>query len=149
MKPVRTWILICDGAHARIMLNEGPGKGLHAVEGARFDQHARASREIMSDRPGRSFESAGTARHAMEPPTDPARAEKRHFAEHLAEHLDRAAQDQAFDRLIVVAAPHTLGDLREALSDRVRTLISAELDKDLTKIPDPKLPSHLEGVIAL
>lgn len=149
MKPVRTWILICDGAHARIMHNAGPGKGLHALNGARFDQNAHPSREIMSGRPGRSFESAGTARHAMEPPGDPARAEKRHFAERLAAHLDQAAQDTAFDRLILVAAPHTLGDLRDALPARVRGLVSAELDKDLTKIPDHKLPSHLGGVIAL
>ena len=149
MKPVRTWILIADGARARIVRNEGPGKGVEAVDGGLFEQEARATREIMSDRPGRTFDSAGSGRHSMELPTDPAREEKRLFAERLAAHLDRAAEDGAFDRLIVVAAPHTLGDLRAALSDKVRRRIHAELDKDLTKVPNDRLAAHLEDVIAL
>jgi protein required for attachment to host cells len=149
MKPVRTWILIADGARARIVLNEGPGKGVVAVDGGLFEQDARATREIMSDRPGRTFDSAGAGRHAMELPTDPAREEKRHFAERLAEHLDGAVARNAFDRLIVVAAPSALGDLRAAVSDRVRGRILAELDKDLTKVPNDKLASHLGDVIAL
>ena len=31
MKPTRTWILIADGARARILENLGPGKGVHEV----------------------------------------------------------------------------------------------------------------------
>src|SRR5262249_34094570 len=30
MKPTRTWILIADGARARILRNDGPGKGVQA-----------------------------------------------------------------------------------------------------------------------
>lgn len=149
MKPVRTWILIADGARARLVLNEGPGRGVEAVAGGLFEQDLRATREIMADRPGRTFDSAGTGRHAMELPTDPAREEKRHFAERLADHLDAAVSKNAFDRLIVVAAPGTLGDLRSALSDKVRSRVFAELDKDLTKVPNDKLASHLAGIIDL
>jgi protein required for attachment to host cells len=149
MKPVRTWILIADGARARIVRNEGPGRGVEAVDGGLFEREAHATREIMSDRPGRAFDSAGAGRHAMELPTDPAREEKRHFAETLAAHLDDAVGKNTFDRLIVVAAPGTLGDLRAALSEKVRERIYAELDKDLTKVPNDKLASHLGDVIAL
>ena len=34
MKPTTTWILIADGARARLFANHGPGKGVEAVEGA-------------------------------------------------------------------------------------------------------------------
>ena len=149
MKPVRTWILIADGARARIVLNEGPGSGVTAVEGGLFEQDLKPTREIMADRAGRTFDSAGTGRHAMEQPTDPVRQEKRHFAHHLADHLADAVAKNAFDRLVVVAAPSALGDLRAAMSDKVRDRIHAELPKDLTKVPNDKLASHLEDVIAL
>ena len=33
MKPTTTWILIADGAHARLFANHGPGKGIEAVQG--------------------------------------------------------------------------------------------------------------------
>ena len=42
-----------------------------------------------------------------------------------------------------------LGDLRSALSDRVRTAVYAELDKDLTKTPFAELPQHLGAVLAV
>ena len=43
----------------------------------------------------------------------------------------------------------TLGDLREALPDRVRGVIVAELDKDLTKHSARELAAQLEDVLTL
>jgi protein required for attachment to host cells len=85
----------------------------------------------------------------MEPPTDPHREEKRRFADELAQHLNDAAQAGSYDRLILVAAPKTLGDLRQALGKNAAAKLDGELAKDLTKIPDHDLPGHLGGVIAL
>jgi hypothetical protein len=34
MKPTRTWVLIADGARARILENDGPNHGLTAIEGS-------------------------------------------------------------------------------------------------------------------
>jgi hypothetical protein len=79
MKPTRTWILIADGARARVVENLGPGKGVSEVAGMEFSQPAERNRDIMSDRPGRSFESADNARHGMEPPSDPKRLAEADF----------------------------------------------------------------------
>ena len=49
--------------------------------------------------------------------------------------LDKRLSEKAYDRLVIVAPPKALGDLRAALSAHVRPLIYAELDKDLVKIP--------------
>ena len=50
-------------------------------------------------------------------------------------------------RVSLVAAPKTLGDLRELLPATVKKKISAEIDKDLTNLPERDLPKHLEGVL--
>jgi len=148
MKPTTTWILIADGARARIFANHGPGKGIAAV-GAELDADHRPDRDIMSDKPGRAFESVGTARHAIEPHHDPHKELKRAFSEQLAALLDQQLAAKAFDRVVLVAPPAMLGDLRSALSAHVRAAVYAELDKDLTKTPEAELPQHLGAVLAV
>jgi protein required for attachment to host cells len=149
MRPTTTWILIADGARARIFANHGPGKGVEAVEGAEFTADHRPDREILSDKPGRTFESVGTTRHAIQPHHDPHRELKRAFSERLAQLLDQKLAQKAYDRVVLVAPPVTLGDLREALSDPVKAAVYAELGKDLTKTPTHELPEHLAAVLAV
>jgi protein required for attachment to host cells len=149
MKPVRTWILIADGGRGRIVENAGPGRGVHLANGMEFHTELPANREIFADRPGRSVEAVGYARHSKEEPPDPHRELKRKFATMLCSVLDRKLAERAFDRLILVAPAATMGDLRAGLSNQVRARVSAEVVADLTKVPINKLDQHLDAVIAL
>lgn len=149
MKPTTTWILIADGAHARVFVNRGPGKGIEAVQGGVINGDHRPDSELYSDRAGRTFESVGDTRHAITPKTDAHRELKRDFAKQLAEMLDRSFSEKAFDRLVVVAPPAALGDLRAALTAQVKPHVYAELDKDLVKTPTAELPQHLGAVLAV
>jgi protein required for attachment to host cells len=149
MKPTRSWIVIADGAQVRILENHGPGKGLTALPQEERHQPLPPSRDINADRPGRSHDRMGPGRHAMEPPSDPHREEKRRFADELAGRLNAAALKQRYDRLILVAPPKTLGDLRQALGKEAAAKLDGELAKDLTKVADHDLPGHLGEVIAL
>lgn len=149
MKPTTTWILIADGGRARIFANEGPGKGIVVVEGASFEADHRPDHELVRDHEGRSFESVGATRHGIQPHTDPHRELKRDFSERLAEMLDKSLAAKSYDRLILVAPPVTLGDLRKALSGHVKAAVYAELHKDLTKTPMHELPEHLASVLAV
>jgi len=148
MKPFRTWILIADGARARVVVNDGPGSGIRELEGGEFGQPDPPSREMGSDRPGRTFNSTGSVRHALAPRADPHRRSETQFAATLADYLDQAIRREAFDRLIIVAPPVCLGDLRAGLSEAVKGKVTAELNKDLTKVPNQDLVKHLDEVIA-
>ena len=149
MKPTRSWIVIADGAQARILENQGPGKGLIPLPDKEMHQTLPPSRDIGADRPGRTHDRMGPGRHAMEPPTDAHREGKRRFAEELAGHLNAAALKQSYDRLVLVAPAKTLGDLRQALSKEAASKVDGELSKDLTSFPDHELAGHLGTVIAL
>ena len=149
MKPTRSWIVIADGAQVRILENEGPGKGLTPLPAEEMHQTLHRSRDINADRPGRTHDRMGPGRHSMEPTSDPHREEKRHFAEALAGHLNAEALKQRYDRLVLVAPPKTLGDLRQALSKEAAAKVDGELAKNLIKIPDSELAGHLGPVIAL
>ena len=109
MKKTVTYVLVADGARARIYVNEGPGKGLQAVSGAthKADLHHH-SRDVKSDKPGRAIDAGTGQRSAMEPSQDWHRFEKHKFAREMAKVIDAAAANKAFDRLILVAPPTTI-----------------------------------------
>ena len=147
MKKTITWILVADGSRARILKNDGPGKGLQPAVGEEFHHALPKTSELGSDRPGRSQESASSARHAVENPVDWHRFEKEKFAREMARVLDQANNAGAYDRLILVAPPKTLGDLRGALGSGARKKVTGELDKDLTQITLGELPEHLSALL--
>jgi protein required for attachment to host cells len=149
MKPVRTWVVIADAARARVFENRGRGTGLTAVDGMALQAELAPSREIGTDKPGRSFESVGSMRHAMESPSDPHREQKRQFARRIAEAVAAQQAAKSFDRLVVVAPAVTMGDLRALLPDRVKSAISTEIVADLTNTPISELPGHLAEHVAL
>lgn len=147
MKPVRTWVLIADGARARILENAGPGRGLVAVPDTDMRFDIPQNRDILADKPGRSFESRGATRHAVESPSDPHRELKRKFAETIAALVENKHREQAFDRLVVVAPAVTMGDLRKALPEQIKKTVIGEIVEDLTKVPNDRVGKHLASVL--
>ena len=147
MKPITTWIVIADGARARVMQNAGPGKGIGAVQGMVFEGDHASRVEIMADRPGRTFDSVGNARHAMEQSSDPHDELKAQFLKSIANTLQHHIDD--YNRLILVAPPQALGLLRKSLPAAVTRKVTAELGKDLTHVTNADLAQHLKTVLAV
>lgn len=147
MKPIKTWVLIADGARARVLLNEGPGNGLHPVDDHEFRGDHSSTHDLVSDREGRGV-SSGAGRHsAMPSHSDPHRELKRGFAHELAGVLAAGLNAKSYDRLVIVAAPATLGDLRAAISSPVRATVAGEIAQDLTKNPNSEIAAHLKDVL--
>lgn len=147
MKAVRTWVLIADGGHAKVLETSGARPSLTAQADMVFDANLPRSHDILTDRAGRGFESQGPTRHAMESPVDPHRELKRAFAKKLGKVLEGKLDEDRFDRLILVAPPPALGDLRSALPKTVRAKVVAEVAHDLVKTPHNRIWSHLEVVL--
>jgi len=147
MRKIVTWVLIADGAQARVLENTGPGKGLKQVEGLAFDSKALQAQDINTDREG-VFGGAGAGRGTYEPQTDPVEHAEAQFVKTVASVLEQQQQKGAFDRLVIAAAPIALGDIRKVISPHVKKLVIAEINKDLTNIPTAQLDKHLDGIIA-
>ena len=147
MRPQKTWVLIADGARARILENRGPGDGLVAVDGLEFSADHSPTNDLVADRQGRSFSSHGPGRSAIEARSDPHRQRKSIFARHLADVLAVELEAGRYHRLILVAAPATMGELREAISPKVRATVAGEAALDLTKTQNADVASHLKDVM--
>lgn len=148
-KKTITWVLVADGAQARVLSNDGPGRGLKPAMDRGFESGRQHTREIVSDRQGRHPDrtGGGGGRHAMDPKTDPHRHMEHEFARSLAEVLEKEAINKRFDRLVLVAPPRMLGDLRAELAPHARAAVTAEVDKDLVHLADAEVARHLDEII--
>ncbi|KQU92425.1 hypothetical protein ASD99_11080 [Mesorhizobium sp. Root695] len=140
MKSRRIWVLVADGARARILRDVlSTGKTPDKQEDLVFHSEPRQLREIMADKPGRSFASTGARRSAMEYHSEPVREQDRAFAAMLAHTLHSHHVAGDFDQLVVAAAPQMLGDLRQAFPESLLKITTAEIAKDFTKLPSHEL----------
>ena len=152
-KKTVTWVVLADGARARIIAQDGPGAELTSIYEEEDVKAKLPGREIEADRPGRTFDSGGRGdaaaqgRHAYEPPTDPRRKEQAQFIGAVAEVLENAAHEGSFERLVLIAPPKALGDLRASLSKNVTRMVSAEIPKDLVNVPIHDLPERLQDML--
>ncbi|WP_270939268.1 host attachment protein [Falsiroseomonas oryzae] len=146
MPPETEWALVADAQRARILERLVPlGRWAERAEDTVEIENPR-SHEQGTERPGRSHESASSARHAIEPKSDPHRLAKQAFARRLAHRLEEAAQAGAYARLTLVAPPAFLGDLRDALGDAAQRRVRATLDSDLTHLPMHELAPRLDAI---
>lgn len=149
MKPTVTWVLIADGAQARVLEYWGPSKGLVQIEGLKFEDAHLRNRQIMADRPGRAYSSAGFGRSAMEQRTDPSDYREAEFLRSVADLINRKCVAGAFRKLVIVAPPQALGELRRFLSSATMEKVTAEIAKDLTTVPILQLGKHFEGALVM
>jgi len=143
-----TWIVVADGSRARFYRVADDARSIAATEARLESARARGKAEdLVTDRAGRAFDSAGEGRHAMEPETTPQEREKERFQTRVARAMRDALAEGEVERFVLVAEPGTLGALRDELHDRVRERVVAELDKDHTETPLDKLFEQVRALL--
>ncbi|MDE2228086.1 MAG: host attachment protein [Alphaproteobacteria bacterium] len=142
MKNPVTWYVLADGAKARIVTRpEASASYVVVFAEDSAGAHAR-SRDIVTDRPGHTQESVGSARHAVEPRHDAHRMEEARFLRSIVAHVNRESARGSFDRLVIYVAPRCLATFRAGLEPATAKKLYGEYAKDLTKVPLAELPAH-------
>lgn len=144
-----TWLLAADGNQARLLkgvnfLKDGPQNPEQEI----FQLDTKRAQDIMADKPGRSHSSVGHGRSAMEYSSDPVREEQERFTSDVASKLDAYARKGAFDRLVLCAAPQTLGYFRSILSAATRAKTTVEINKDYSGMPTDKLIASVRSAMS-
>jgi protein required for attachment to host cells len=150
-KQKQTLIVVADGARARFFTPAEDGKTLVPARTADMvaPQSRRHTRDLVSDRPGRSFSSSRSGlRHSFEAKHDHHKLEKHKFSAALTDMLDDARGRMEFDQLVLVAPHRSLGELRGLLWARVRRSICKEIAGDLTGVTPATLWRHLQPTVA-
>jgi protein required for attachment to host cells len=141
--PAGALVLVADGRKALLLSNHGDAAYPDLrVEVSLESAPNPPSHEQGKDRPGRAFESVGHRRSAVET-KDIHRESETAFAAQAAEMTLRTIRNRPSAKVIVVAPPAILAELRSRFS-RLAAQIIAEIDKDLTKHP----LSEIEAIVA-
>ena len=75
----KTWILVANQAEAQIYSSDRLPGNLLLVEVLKNSEGTTHPRDLVSDAPGRAFDSIGSGRHAMEPNTGVKEEQRRRF----------------------------------------------------------------------
>lgn len=143
-----TWVLVADAGRARVLENTCVGKGLHPALLQDFANPNPPNRAQGTDRPGRNRAPAGSP-HGVGSGGDWHAYRKERFAADLAAELRTAHERKAFGRLIVIATPAVLGDVRKALDKSVTGALIGTVDKDLTRATDQEIETAVAGYLAV
>ncbi len=138
------WVVVCDGTKALILENIGDEKFPNLQTKNVFEQDNPKTQEQGTDAPGRSIQSVGSARSAMEQ-TDWHEQAERAFLSELVARLDAAVGAGDVKSLVIVAPPRALGVLRQGYSGQVKRALRDEIHKDFVKMPVHEIEKHLVG----
>jgi protein required for attachment to host cells len=97
-----TWIVVADGARARLFEQLRPGAAV--VERESFARYAAPAAQSR-DRLPRTHDRTGPGRHAIEPRQTPHEGAERTFLSEVGREIARHALARAFNRLVLCAPP--------------------------------------------
>lgn len=144
-----TWIVVADSTSARIFTPAKQGDKIEQVQELIHAASRAQERELATDSPGRVFDSEGEGRHSMSKSVSPKEHEARKLCKRLADEIETARAQTRLDRIVLIAAPSLLGELRKMLSNQSSRLIVKGIDKNLAQMDESEIVKHLPDLSAL
>lgn len=137
-----TWVVVADGTRARLFTRHRNRK-LEEFDTLLSPEHRLHEGDLVTDRDGRAFDSGGAGRHAMGNKNTAKDHEMGIFAKRLAARLEEGRHAGELERLVLIAPPRFLGQLRNNLSEHSAGLVALTIDKELTTLSADKLEAHV------
>lgn len=162
-----TWVLVADGKTAQIyspvsVEHRVPltGTGRHRptrmkqtleltpILARPLEAEPPEAYETGRNRTGMVFQSASSARHMAAPHMDARDEVRNQFADRIARLLNTAKMGEAFDRLVLIAPPKMLGEIRVHLTEKILHKVTASLAKEFTHLDEKALAAQLGDVVS-
>ena len=139
-----TWVVVIDSEKALFLRNLTDDANPNLDVFDEDEQDNPSDREQSANRPGRMHDGGPNQRSALDD-TDWHELAKARFAKDLSDKLYAEAHRGAFDKLILVASPQVLGELRADLHQEVADKVIAEIPKTLTNHPVAKIEAIVKA----
>lgn len=143
----RVLYVLTDGGQARLIersADNGAYVTLDEVDGR--GRLRRLHAEEQANPPARSYDPAGSGRHAVGS-GEASRRTKEEFVADVAETAKEVLREGAYGGVFLVAPGRLMGPLRDHMGTHVP--VAGTLDKDLTKIPNAELGKWLDHPLSL
>jgi protein required for attachment to host cells len=141
----QTWVIVADKCIAKIFRIVKFPK-IQEISILEHPESRLLNQELVSERPGRNFQSMGLGRSAYQPETEPTQVEAIKFASIVGKSLTTAHQKGEFSRLYIFAEPSFLGLLRQHIDSETKKSIVSEIAKVLTTSDSATIEHHLSEI---
>lgn len=141
------WILIANASHARLLQQE-PGAPMVVLAAFQHPASRQHSAVLGDDKAGRELSGRGFGGAAFEPRTDAQTKEQLHFARELADRLEEGARAGRCQSIAIFASSPFLGELKQALGEQTRRLLTHTRDVDLTHVGLAEIERRIQHELA-
>jgi len=142
--PHNALVLVPDGRKTLFFRNHGDENQIDLRTEAHDQRDDRKDREIKTDAPGTTRQSAGYGRSTYEE-TDFQQQEEDRWIKDAADELKARVLRNDFDALAVIAPPKALGVLKKCLHKEVERRIICTVNKEMSGRPIPDIEALLDG----
>ena len=142
----KTWILVANRVNASIFETAGSLKNPRLIDRCEFVRGRMRNREIDSDRRSGAVSTSGNAYpvHGLTNKNEAHTHLAEVFSRELAQKLDAAHANGAFERLVLVAEGRFLGQIQAHLSPSTKLRIISTIPKDIAGLKNGELVRQLE-----
>ena len=137
-------VLVADGRKMLFFRNHGDENQIDLRTEAHDARQDRKDRDLHTDAPGTTKQSAGSGRPAYEE-TDFHQLEEDRWIKDAAEELKKRALRGDFDAVAIIAPPKALGVLKKCLHKEVARRVVCSINKEMSGRPIPDIEVLLNG----
>jgi protein required for attachment to host cells len=138
------WVVVADSSRARFFEAQGNLESLVELEDLLSPAGRMDETELRHDAKGRFYGKGEREQaHTAEPAVSAKTYAAQQFSKAVMQRLEQACEKKRYDRLILVAPPHFLGQLHKQLSQRVMQRITQELPLDISGLSATQIGEHL------
>lgn len=131
-------VLVVDGHRAKVL--EKSGLQLKQLGSTIERSKVMQEFDMGAGKPGRMRAPGGTQDYA--PHTDPEDVQHDSFMREVARRMNHGYPEML--TLILIAPPHSLGQLRKHLNEHILAKIDHEVAKDLTKLREDEILQYVQ-----
>jgi protein required for attachment to host cells len=131
-----TWIAVV-GAHKAYFFEKTTKENLSLVK------EITADLDEEHEKPGRTFNSVGSVRHAIEPHTDRREVERQDFSTKVLENLSDGLNHNKFAKLVLIADPKMLGIINNSLDKNLASKLQKSFPKNLAEMEINEIREHI------
>jgi len=137
-----TWIVVAMNAKARFFTAVS-NQELEEHDALMHEEGRMKTSDLISDKPGRTFDNFGTGKHHKGSLNEPKVEEMNKFAREVSDHLHQLEKEGEIKQLYVIASPKFLGHLLSVLNNNLKSLLKGQIDKDVVSQTTDKIRSYL------
>ena len=140
----KTWILVANGLRQKNVYRTATEQ-MKSKEKIWHPDGRLKAHDTDTDPPTRTVDTGGHGQHGTVSALSPTEHIAEQFAKKLGELLDKGRTDHAYTKLVLIAEPGFLGELRNGLDQNTAALVSKTIGKNLPDISEHDLPDYLDA----